>query len=198
MKGRSTLLLLLAAAISAFEAGTPYLDLEYVVNGEKRSGRVTFELYWDEAPRTARNFYELVRGTQINGELYKYENSEFHRIIPGFMMQGGDIVNGDGTGSISIYDGKLFEDEEFIRTHSSIGKLSMANRGPNTNGSQFFITFGPQPHLDRRHVVFGNVSQECIPLIESIQRVDISHTKPVAPVRIVRSGIVEEDEKEYL
>ncbi|UTX43473.1 peptidyl-prolyl cis-trans isomerase [Encephalitozoon hellem] len=168
MKGRSTLLLLLAAAISAFEAGTPYLDLEYVVNGEKRSGRVTFELYWDEAPRTARNFYELVRGTQINGELYKYENSEFHRIIPGFMMQGGDIVNGDGTGSISIYDGKLFEDEEFIRTHSSIGKLSMANRGPNTNGSQFFITFSPQPHLDRRHVVFGNVSQECIPLIESI------------------------------
>ncbi|AFN83981.1 peptidyl-prolyl cis-trans isomerase [Encephalitozoon romaleae SJ-2008] len=199
MKNRNVLLLLIGVAINASSAlGTPYMDLEYVVGGEKKSGRVTFELYWNEAPKTARNFYELVKGTEIGDGFYKYEGSLFHRIIPGFMMQGGDILMGNGTGSISIYDGKPFADEDFIKTHDSIGKLSMANSGPNTNGSQFFITFAPQPHLDRKHVVFGNVSEESIPLINDIQRVNTRHARPVIPVKIVKSGIIEEGGKEYL
>lgn len=199
MKDFNVLLLLIAVAINASEAlGIPYMDLEYVVEGERKSRRVIFELYWDKVPKTAKNFYELVKGTKIKDEFYKYEGSLFHRIIPGFMMQGGDILMGNGTGSISIYDGKPFADEDFTKTHDSIGKLSMANSGPGTNGSQFFITFAPQPHLDHRHVVFGNVSEESIPLIKDIQRVNTHHDRPVIPVKIVKSGIIEEGGKEYL
>lgn len=193
----ATILLGVATAATTGH-GTPYMDVEYVVDDQKRSGRIAFELYWDIAPKTARNFYDLVCGTEIGGTPYKYEGSLFHRIIPGFMMQGGDILNGDGTGSISTYNGKPFDDESFALAHDSIGRLSMANRGPNTNGSQFFITFGPQPHLDGLHVVFGSVLQDSVPLIRDIQQIRIRGSKPKHPVTIVRSGIIEEDEREYL
>ncbi|CAD25897.1 PEPTIDYL-PROLYL CIS-TRANS ISOMERASE (CYCLOPHILIN) [Encephalitozoon cuniculi GB-M1] len=200
MKGHNTLILLLFGEVLKALAmhGTPYLDVEYNVGGEKRSGRITFELYWDITPKTARNFYEFVKGTEIGGKYYKYENGLFHRIIPGFMMQGGDVVMGNGSGSISIYNAEPFSDENFEIAHDSIGKLSMANRGPHTNGSQFFITFDKQHHLDGKHVVFGNVSGECLSLIRDIQKIDIDRDRPVHPVRIVRSGIVEEGEEKYL
>jgi peptidylprolyl isomerase len=106
----------------------------------KIRGRLIFELFAKDCPRTALNFYHLCKGDKtVDGKLLHYKGTPFHRIIPGFMCQGGDILNGDGTGSISIY-GKTFGDENFVFSHDGPGLLSMANRGANTNGSQFFIT----------------------------------------------------------
>jgi peptidylprolyl isomerase len=106
----------------------------------KIRGRIIFELFAKDCPRTALNFYHLCKGDKtVDGKVLHYKNTPFHRIIPGFMCQGGDIINGDGTGSISIY-GKTFGDENFVFSHDGPGLLSMANRGTNTNGSQFFIT----------------------------------------------------------
>lgn len=190
--------LLAGAATPGAQRGIPYFDVEYSVDGEKRSGRITLELYWDDAEKTAYNFYQFVSGTEIGGRRYKYEGTTFHRIISNFMMQGGDVVSGDGTGSISVYGG-VFPDEGFKAKHDGIGKLSMANRGKNTNGSQFFITFGPQPHLDGRHVVFGEVHRECLPLIADISRVAVDRNdRPVDDVRITRSGVLKSEEREFL
>jgi peptidylprolyl isomerase len=106
----------------------------------KIRGRIIFELFAKDCPRTALNFYHLCKGDKtVDGKVLSYKNTPFHRIIPGFMCQGGDILNGDGTGSISIY-GKTFGDENFIFSHDAPGLLSMANMGVNTNGCQFFIT----------------------------------------------------------
>ncbi len=106
----------------------------------KIRGRIIFELFAKDCPKTALNFYHLCKGDKtVNGKVLHYKGTPFHRIIPGFMCQGGDIVNQDGTGSISIY-GNKFGDENFIFSHDVPGLLSMANSGPNSNGSQFFIT----------------------------------------------------------
>jgi peptidylprolyl isomerase len=108
----------------------------------KIRGRIVFELFAKDFPRTALNFYHLCKGDKTNPENNKplyYKGSKLHRIIPGFMIQGGDILKGDGTGSTSIY-GPTFADENFVFSHDQPGLLSMANRGRNTNGSQFFIT----------------------------------------------------------
>jgi peptidylprolyl isomerase len=108
---------------------------------DKIRGRIIFELFAKDCPRTALNFYHLCKGDKSDksGKLLHYKNTPFHRIIPGFMCQSGDILKGDGTGSTSIY-GSTFGDENFLFSHDRPGLLSMANRGPNTNGSQFFIT----------------------------------------------------------
>lgn len=122
-------------------------------------GRLEFELFDKEVPKTAENFRVLCEGSResANGTRLQYKRSRFHRLIPGFMIQGGDFTNHDGSGGLSIY-GPSFEDESFKRKHDKRGLLSMANAGPNTNGSQFFLTFAPTPHLDGKHVVFGQVN----------------------------------------
>jgi cyclophilin family peptidyl-prolyl cis-trans isomerase len=107
-------------------------------------------------PKTSDNFRQLCKGFQKDGKTLTYKGSTFHRVIAGFMAQGGDFTNHNGTGGVSIY-GSKFADESFENKHEAPGLLSMANSGPNTNGSQFFITFRDTPHLDGRHVVFGKV-----------------------------------------
>ncbi|KAJ2156061.1 Peptidyl-prolyl cis-trans isomerase-like 1 [Coemansia sp. RSA 552] len=112
-------------------------------------GDITVELYWRECPKTCDNFAQLA-------ERGYYDNVKFHRIIENFMIQGGDPT-GTGRGGQSIYGGK-FNDEITNLKHTGAGVLSMANSGPNTNGSQFFITLAPTPHLDGKHTVFGRVA----------------------------------------
>ena len=128
-----------------------YLDIEI---NYKYAGRIVIGLFGDTVPYTVYNFVSLIEGTiqsQTDGNMLTYKNSPFHRIIPGFMAQGGDITRGDGMGGESVW-GPHFNDENFTLHHTQPFLLSMANAGPNTNGSQFFITFEAAPHLDGHHV----------------------------------------------
>jgi len=158
--------------------------------GDKPLGRIVFSLYADLVPRTAENFRALCtgeKGTGKSGKQLTYEGSGFHRVIKGFMCQGGDFTAGNGTGGESIY-GEKFEDEAFPVNHEKPFLLSMANAGPNTNGSQFFITCDKTPHLDGKHVVFGEVikGKSVVRQIESFPTA--SGDVPASPIKIAKSG----------
>ncbi|MBN8826121.1 MULTISPECIES: peptidylprolyl isomerase [unclassified Spirosoma] len=157
------------------------------VGNAQNTIRFVIELYDDVVPRTAANFRALCTGQ--NG--FGYKGSPFHRIIPAFMMQGGDITKGNGTGGRSIYGAK-FEDENFQLKHSGPGIVSMANAGTNTNSSQFFITFGRAPHLDGKHVVFGKVLDNYISNLNYIEPFGSSFGKPLQSVIITDCGLIAE------
>ncbi|KAJ6095233.1 peptidyl-prolyl cis-trans isomerase f ppif [Penicillium sp. IBT 16267x] len=142
-----------------------YFIVEYGPQGQTQQGRIDFTLYKDVVPRTAANFAQLCNNPEGQG----YKGSKFHRVIPQFMLQGGDFTNHNGTGGRSIY-GEKFADENFEKKHTKPGLLSMANAGPNTNGSQFFITTVVTSWLDGKHVVFGEVTNgyEHVQAIEAL------------------------------
>ncbi|GBG28447.1 Peptidyl-prolyl cis-trans isomerase [Hondaea fermentalgiana] len=175
-----------AQAADAEVTHTVYFDIEIDGKAEGRMG-----LYGDVVPKTVENFLHLAKcdkGTGASGKALCYKDSAFHRIIPGFMLQGGDFTSGDGRGGESIF-GSKFKDENFQLKHTGPYILSMANAGPNTNGSQFFITTVKTPWLDGRHVVFGKVSDaESEELVKKIESVGTQSGKPTKRVVIVDSG----------
>ncbi|KAI0417152.1 cyclophilin-like domain-containing protein [Xylaria grammica] len=157
--------------------------------GKKPAGRVTFELYDDIVPKTAENFRCLCTGEKglgKSGKPLSYKGSSFHRVIKQFMIQGGDFTEGNGTGGESIYGAK-FEDENFELKHEKPFLLSMANAGPGTNGSQFFVTTVPTPHLDGKHVVFGEVKTGKS-IVRQIENLTTQSDKPVHDATITDCG----------
>ncbi|KAF8819192.1 putative cyclophilin 1 [Cardiosporidium cionae] len=150
---------------------------------ENPIGRIEFELFADKTPKTAENFRALCTGEK--GSKLHYKGIKFHRIIPDFMIQGGDITRQDGTGGVSIYGAK-FGDENFSGVHEQY-VLSMANSGPNTNGSQFFITTVKCPWLDRKHVVFGKVVSGTA-VVKKMEEEGTGSGKPKHPLRIADCG----------
>jgi peptidylprolyl isomerase len=177
-----------------------FFDIEVdgspIMDGDKEKSRITMCLYGspDDVPKTAENFRALCTGEKGDGDSGKplhYKGSIFHRVIPQFMLQGGDFTNFNGTGGESIY-GNKFDDENFKYKHSKKYLLSMANSGPNTNGSQFFITTVKTPHLDGKHVVFGRVLFGK-KVVDAIEKLGSSSGKTSKEIKIADSGEITKD-----
>ena len=165
-----------------------YFDIKLGRYGEGTPlGRIVMEIKQDRVPKTGENFIQLCQADPGNG----YKNSRFHRVIPSFMCQGGDFTNDNGTGGRSIY-GARFPDENFDLPHAGPGILSMANAGPNTNWSQFFICTSSTPFLDGKHTVFGQVVEgySVVKAIESCgsRSGDTSYDVMIADSGVLRQG----------
>eukprot|EP00933_Yihiella_yeosuensis_P044489 TRINITY_DN3967_c4_g1_i1.p1 TRINITY_DN3967_c4_g1~~TRINITY_DN3967_c4_g1_i1.p1 ORF type:complete len:187 (-),score=41.51 TRINITY_DN3967_c4_g1_i1:295-855(-) len=167
---------------------TVFFDMEI---GGRPAGRIEMELFAKDVPKTAENFRALCTGEKgmgRSGKKLHFKGSSFHRVIPGFMCQGGDFTKGNGTGGESIY-GSKFKDENFKHKHTGAGVLSMANAGPNTNGSQFFLCTVATPHLNGKHVVFGKVV-EGLDVVKLIEKEGSQSGKTRRPVEIADCGEV--------
>ncbi len=148
----------------------------------KAQGRIVFKLFCKIVPKTCENFIKL-----STGELgFGYKGNTFHRVISDFMIQGGDYTNSNGSGGKSIWGG-IFNDENFQIKHNKAGLISMANRGRNTNGSQFFITTNPCEWLDGKHVVFGEVC-EGMDIVDKIQKLGNENGTPSEEIKIIECG----------
>lgn len=159
----------------------PKVYLEFATQKSKL-GKIEIELYQNIVPKTVENFVTLIKSNKYNG-------CNVHRIIPGFMIQSGDFTRGNGSGGHSIY-GKYFEDENFEILHDQPGLISMANCGPDTNGSQFFITLDKTPWLDGKHVVFGKVTNG-LDISRRIEKYGSDEGEPKEEIRIINCGMIE-------
>lgn len=164
-----------------------YFDVK---TGDENSGRIVAELFDDVVPKTTENFRTLCSGEKgigLAGKPLHYKNTIFHRVVSQFMIQGGDITHFDGSGGESIY-GKQFDDENFKISHDTEGILSMANAGPNTNNSQFFITTVPCTHLDGINVAFGKV-RKGFGVVREVANVATNNDVPLLNCVVVNCGV---------
>ncbi|EOD44597.1 putative peptidyl-prolyl cis-trans isomerase protein [Neofusicoccum parvum UCRNP2] len=178
----------MASPVPKRHPDNPVVFFDMTLGGEPL-GRVKMELFKDVVPRTAENFRQFCTGETKNahGRPQGYKGCKFHRVIKEFMIQGGDFLNGDGTGSTCIYGTRAFADENFQLKHDSEGLLSMANSGPDSNGSQFFITTVPTPFLNNKHVVFGKVV-EGMDVVKKVENTRTQREKPSQDVVIAQCG----------